>query len=373
MKIPLFKISTDKKDITAINKVIRRGTQWAIGPEIEQFEKELAIYNERQYALCFNSGTSALHTLLLAYDIKDKEVIVPSFTFIATVNAIVLAGGIPVFAEVEKETYALDVEDVKRRITKNTKIILPIHYGGMPARDIIRLRLLAERNHLILIEDNAEAMGARIADIRTGCFGSSAILSFCQNKIISTGEGGAIITDDESIYKKCKLIRSHGRVDLAQSYFDSIEDNDYTEVGYNYRMPTMCAALGLSQLKKISTLVTLRRVSAKMFNERLKDIKELILPQEPDGYFSVYQMYTIRVKNPKMRLALQTFLLQNGIMSKVYFNPVHTKTFYSKNKKYYLPVTEELSRCVLTLPFYPNITKKEIDYICKKIKEFFRR
>ena len=183
-KISLFNIYHEDDDIKAVSDIIKRGMYWATGSEIEEFEKKIAKYVGTKYAVALNSGTSALHILLLAHGIKDKEVIVPSFTFIATANSVILAGGIPVFAEVEDETFALDTEDVKKRITEKTKAIMPMHYGGFPARDIEKLRKLADENNLLLIEDAAQSLGANINGKKAGTFGDSAIFSFCQNKII---------------------------------------------------------------------------------------------------------------------------------------------------------------------------------------------
>lgn len=373
MKIPLFKTYSDEKDIKAVSEIIKRGTFWAIGPEVEEFEKKLANYMNLKYALAFNSGTSALHTLLLSYDIKDKEVIVPSFTFIATANSVLLAGGIPVFAEIEEDTFGLDYEDVKNKITTNTKVILPIHYGGFPARDIEKLKTLAQDKNIILIEDNAESYGSKVNDKKTGTFGDSCIISFCQNKIISTGEGGMILTNSEEIYNKAKFLRSHGRVELDKDYFSSIEDNDYATAGYNFRMSSITAALGLSQFEKINELINLRREKSNYLTKKLSNIKNVNFLKEFEKVYNVYQMYTIKLENENIRNNLQKFLSENEVMSKVYFNPVHLKSLYQKYnfKKGDLPKTEEISSKILTLPFYPHITYEELDYIYELIKKFF--
>lgn len=374
-KIPLFKTYSDEKDVEAVSKIIRRGSYWAIGPEIEEFEKKIASFIGKKYALTFNSGTSALLTLLLAYDIRDKEVIVPSFTFVATANVVLLAGGIPIFAESESETFGLDAEDVKKRITKNTKMIIPLHYGGFPSRDTEKLRKIAEENKVLLVDDAAESFGSMINGKKIGNFCDSAMFSLCQNKVISTGEGGMIVTDSEEIFEKAKLIRSHGRVELSEDYFSSTKDNDYIVPGYNFRMPTMLAALGISQIEKIDKIIDMRRKKAAYFDSLLSKIGGIIIPKEQKGNFSVYQMYTIKLKNPSKRDLLQKFLADKGIMSKVYFNPVHLKTIYIKEYGYKegdLPKTEEISRCVLNIPFYPQITEQEIDYISDSIKEFFK-
>ncbi len=373
-KIPLFKIYWENDDIEAVSKVIKRGTYWATGPEIGEFEEKLAEFIGTKYALTFNSGTSALHTLLLTYDIKDKEVIVPSFTFIATANAVVLAGGKPVFAESESETFGLDAEDVKKRINDKTKAIIPLHYGGFPSRDIEKLRKIADENNILLIEDAAESLGSGINGKKVGSFGHSAMFSFCQGKVLSTGEGGLIVTDSQEIFEKVKLIRSHGRVEEAQDYFSSTGDNDYIQAGYNFRMPTMCAALGLSQLKKIQKIIDLRRKQAHYLSRELSKIKGIIVPKELDNHYQVYQMYTIQLPNEEIRNSLQNHLTKNGIMSRVYFNPVHLKTIYMKNygwKEGDLKKTEQLSKKVLNIPLYPTMNKKEMDYIIKIIQDFF--
>src|SRR4030042_1014572 len=376
MNIPLFKMCSDESDIEAVAKVIHRGTYWAIGPEIEEFEQRIAKFIGRKYALTFNSGTSALHTLLLAHDIKGKEGIVPSFTFIATANAVILAGGKPVFAESEQDTFGLDANDVESRITKKTVAIMPIHYGGFPARDTEKLRDVTRKHNLLFLEDAAQSLGARINGKMVGTFGESAIFSFCQNKVLTTGEGGLLVTDSQLIYEKAKLLRSHGRVELAEDYFSSIKDNDYTQAGYNFRMPTMCAALGLAQLGKVGKIIDIRRKKGHYLTKQLSKIKQIEVPKELTGHFQVYQMYTIKLPTQSLRDGLQEYLSSKGVMSKVYFTPVHLKTIYTKQYGYKegdLPNTEKLSLKVLNIPLYPNITKEEMDYMIRHIKKFLEK
>jgi len=375
-KIPLFKIYWDEEDIKAVTEVIKRGSYWATGPEIENFEKKIAEYVGVKYALAFNSGTSALHTLLLAHDVKDKEVIVPSFTFIATASAVVLAGGIPVFAESEAETFGLDAEDVERRITKKTKAIIALHYGGIPSRDIKKLKYIADKHNLLLIEDAAESIGSHINNKKVGTFGDSAIFSFCQNKVLSTGEGGMIITNSQEIYEKAKLMRSHGRVEEAEDYFSNIGDNDYIQAGFNFRMPSISAALGLSQLQKIQKIIDIRRENAHYFTKNLLKISEIKTPNEIEENYRVYQMYPLLLPDKKIRDALQNYLNEKGIMTKVYFNPIHLKTIFQSQynyKKGDLPKTEALSNKILVLPLYPSIKKEEMEYIINSIKDFFAK
>jgi perosamine synthetase len=372
-KIPLFKIYWDEEDVGIVKEAIERGTHWAIGPNVEKFEELISRYVNTKYALVFNSGTSALHAILLAYDIgQGDEVIVPSFTFIATANAPLFVGAKPVFADVEDKTYGLDPEDVEAKITTKTKAIIPIHYGGCPCF-IEEVREIARKHNLLLIEDAAESLGATVDGKKVGSFGNAAILSFCSNKIITTGEGGAVVTNDREIYEKLKLIRSHGRAENI-SYFSSREYMDYIALGYNFRMSDITAALGIAQLKKVDTVIEMRRRNAEMLSARLSRIAEIEIPHPPDSFFHVYQMYTIRVKEgEEKRDALSAYLAKQGIMTKVYFHPVHQTHFY-KNKLGYkcdLPITENLSQQVLTLPLYPTLTEHEIDFVADQVATFF--
>ena len=366
----MFKIFWDKEDVEAVTGAIKAGMNWATGSNVGKFEELIASYVDTEYAVTFNSGTSALHAALLSYEIKKgDEVIVPSFTFIATANAPIFVGAKPVFADIEEETFGLDPEDVKKKITERTKAIMPIHYGGCPCK-IRELKEMAEDYDLILIEDAAESLGARVKDEKVGTFGDSAMLSFCQNKIIPTGEGGAIVTDSKEIYEKLKLIRSHGRLE-TQDYFSSIEHLDYITLGYNFRMSNIIAALGIAQLKKIDKIIEMRRENAKYLTTRLKrEIKEILIFDPPEDYYNVYQMYTLRVDN---RDELMKHLADSGIMTKVYFSPIHLTHFYKNELEYVckLPVTKEISTQVLTLPMYPTLTKEEVDYIVEEIKRFF--
>lgn len=376
MKVPLFRIFWDDEDVRAVNEVIRRGMYWTTGPQSKEFERMIAEYIGTKYAVVFNSGTSALHAAFLAHNIKEgDEAIVPSFTFIATANALLFVSAKPVFADIESKTFGLDPEDVKEKITDRTKAIIPIHYGGSPCL-IRELKEIAEDHNLILIEDAAESFGAKIKNRKVGTFGDSAMLSFCQNKVITTGDGGALVTDSREVYEKLKLIRAHGRLEDAD-YFASWKRMDYVTLGYNYRMPDILAALGIAQLEKVDKIIEMRRNNAEYMSEKLSGIRN-ILPPKPlyDYYFHVYQMYTVRVKGgERTRDNLAKYLAEKGIMTKVYFYPVHLTHFYKNELNYdcKLPVTEEISRQVLTLPMYPSLTMEEMDYVVEEAKTFFSR
>lgn len=369
MNIPLFKILWDDDDIQSISNVIKRGNYWTDGPSIKEFELKISDYIGTKYCALFNSGTSALHASLLSYGITTgDEVIVPSFTFISTVNSVMFVGATPVFADIERETLGLDPESVNEKITHKTKAIIPVHYGGCPCH-IRELREIADDNDLILIEDAAESFGARVGSQHVGTFGDSAMFSFCQNKIISTGEGGAITTNSEEIFDKLKLIRSHGRED-CENYFETSECYDYIQLGYNFRMSDITAALGLSQLKRVDKVIEMRRYNAHFLSEGMSHIPHIKVLQSPVDYFNVSQFFTIEV-NDGYRDELINQLEKYKISSKVYFYPVHLTKFYKDIYKCIpgmLPVTEEISNKVLTLPMYPDLGKDEMDYIINSVK-----
>lgn len=372
-KIPLFNIYWEQDDIDSVVKVIKRGRYWTTGPEIAELEKKIAKYVGTKYALSFNSGTSALHADLLAHNISGGEVIVPSFTFISTANAIILAGAKPIFAEIEEMSYGLDIENVKEKINKKTKAIIPVHYGGAPCKDIRALCEIAEDKKILLIEDAAESLGSKIKNKMIGSFGDSSMFSFCQNKVITAGEGGVALTDSIKVYQKLKLIRSHGRQDKGYDYFSTDKEFNYIQLGYNFRMSSISAALAISQFKKIEKIIEMRRKIAKYLNKELSDINGIKIPIELEEYYNVYQMYTIRLNTKTHREKLQQYLKEKGIMTKVYFHPIHLKTYYKNEIGYNkgdLPKTEKISEEVLSLPIFPNISKKDLDQIIKQIKKF---
>ena len=371
-KIPLYKIFTDRDDNKAVNKVLQRGMDWAIGHEIAEFEKKIANYIGTRYCIAFNSGTSAGHAALLATNINSGEVIVPSFTFISTSNWPLMVNAKPKFVDIEEANFGLNPERVKLEITKNTKAIIPVHYGGLPCK-IIEINRIARSKKITLIEDCAEALGAKIKGVSVGTFGQMSIFSFAPNKILTTGEGGAICTDSKKIFEKLQLIRSHGRK-ANNNYFKTSQLPSYISIGYNWRMSSMTAALGLSQFDKLDKIIQLRRKHARFYVSKLKKINEIKLPDEPKDHLHVYQLFTIQLKNNLIRHKLQKFLASKGIMTKVFFEPIHLSKFYKKSGfgKKSLSNTEKISRTVLSLPIFPGLKSEEITHICDSIKEFFQ-
>lgn len=372
-KIPLYKIYTDDEDLNLITKIIKRGTNWAIGPEIEEFEKAICNYVGCDYCVTLNSGTSALHSTFLAYGIKDgDEIIVPSFSFIATANSVLFVNAKPIFADIEEDTFGLDPKSISEKISNKTRAIVPMDYGGLSCK-IFDIKEIAETNNLILIEDSAEALGAKINNHNVGSIADSSIFSFCGNKVLTTGEGGAVVTNSKEIYEKIKLIRSHGRVDVG-SYFDNSKESQYISLGYNWRMSSITASLGISQLAKLDKIIKKRQENAKFISEKLSKVKQIQVPNPPSGFEHIYQMYTIRLQNKKTRDDLKDHLEKKRIFSKVYFNPIHLTTYYRQfcgTAQNSLPITEMMSDQVITLPLYPNMTNEEKSYLTESVLEFF--
>jgi len=372
-KIPLYKIYTDEEDIIQINKILRRGRDWAIGPEIEELENQIKNYVGTDYCAVLNSGTSALHATLLSYGIgTNDEVIIPSFSFISTANSIQFVNAIPKFSEIEEHTFGLDPNLIKSKISNKTKAIMPMDYGGMSCQ-ISELKKIAHDNDLILIEDAAEGLGSSVNGKKVGSISDSAIFSFCGNKVLTTGEGGAVVTDSKEIYEKIKLISSHGRVD-QKSYFNNQNESQYIGLGYNWRMSSFTAGLGISQLGKLDKIIKMRQENAQFLSSHLSSIEELKVPEPPSNYEHIFQMYTVRLKNNTIRNSLHDYLTKKKIFSKVYFSPIHLTDFYKSKYGYdknSLPLTEKISQEVLTLPLYPNMTNEEKTYLVESIKEFF--
>lgn len=371
MNIPLFEIYNDEEDIKLISKQISSGKYWAVGENVDEFEAMVADYIGCEYACALNSGTSALHAALLAYGIgKGDEVIVPSFTFISTANSPLFVGAKPVFADIEEQTCGLDPESVEDKITENTKAIIPVHYGGCPCR-IKEIKDIAEDKGLLLIEDAAESFGASVDGKNVATFGDSNILSFCQNKVISTGEGGAVVTDSEEIYEKLKLIRSHGRLEKGD-YFSSVGSFDYVDLGFNWRMSNLAAALGISQVSKVDKIIQMRRENVRYLAGRILEVTdEIQIPEVPDGYNHVYQLFSVFAPR---RDELIDYLAENGISSKIYFDPIHLSEFYKSKLGYDddLKVTQKVYEKTITLPMFPALTCEQMDYMAETIGRFYK-
>jgi len=373
-KIPLYKVYTDDEDLNLITKIIKRGSQWALGPEIEEFENMIKNYIGCDYCLTLNSGTSALHATFLASKFgSNDEIIVPSFSFVSTANSVQFVNSKPIFADIEKDNFGLDPNLINQHITSKTKAIVPMDYGGLSCK-ILELKKIAHDNNLMLIEDGAESFGSSVNGIKTGSIADATIFSFCGNKVLTTGEGGAITTNSKDLYEKIKSIRSHGRIDKI-TYFSNPDESEYLTLGYNWRMSSITAALGISQLGKLDKIIKMRKENAEFLSSKLSKLSHKIrLPYHSEKYENIYQMYTIMLNDQETRDQLQKFLLEKRIFSKVYFYPIHLTKFYKDKfniSDNTLQVTLDISKKILTLPLYPNMTQEEKNYLISSIFEYF--
>lgn len=367
--IPLFEIPWDDGEVKNVVDSVTRGSYWAKGPYVSEFEERIEEYLGVEHAIAVNSGTTALVAALAASDVgRGDEVIVPSFTFIATVNAVELVGATPVFADVERETYGLDPDAVHEAITPATAAIVPVHpYGG--ACKIRELREVVRGRDVALIEDAAESFGTDVDGTPVGTFGDAAALSFCQNKVVATGEGGAVVTDDEDLAEELRLFRSHGRA--SEGYFESADSGRYVAVGSNLRMADVVAAVGCAQLDKVEDLIAGRRRAAGQLDAAFEDVDGV----EPyDGGVadrSVYQLYTVTLGVSIDRGAVVETLADADIDSKVYWDPpVHRTEYYRTNRRGVpdLPVTDEIASRVLSLPMHPELSAEETDRIASAVR-----
>jgi dTDP-4-amino-4,6-dideoxygalactose transaminase len=364
--IPLFEISWDETDISNVVESISRGGYWAKGPFVDEFETGLESYFGIEHAVTTNSGTTALVAALKSCGIgPGDEVIVPSFTFIATANVVKLVGAEPVFADIEPNAFGLDPQSVKSKLTDETAAIIPVHVYGAPCR-IHELNDIAEKNDLWLIEDAAEAFGATADGELVGTIGDIAALSFCQNKVLPTGEGGAVISDNSVLASTANQIKNHGRVE--GDYFDSVDSGVYETVGSNYRMPDMVAAVGASQLSKVDDLIDARRAIAARYREGLSTLRGVTSHEPLDGDDHVYQLYTVRFDTEATRSYVIEALTAADISCKIYWDPpIHQNGIFAADQLAALPHTNKISSQVLSLPMYPTLPLEDVDQVVESI------
>jgi dTDP-4-amino-4,6-dideoxygalactose transaminase len=357
-----------KEEINAVTKVMKSGALThglGAGPMVTEFEKAFAKYARVKHAVAMNTGTAALHSSLVAAGVrKGDEVILPSFTFVATAEVIVWTGAKPVFADIEPDTYTISPRAIRKAISKKTKAIMPVDLYGLPA-DMKPIKEIADKHGLKIIEDAAQAHGATYHGKPAGCLANAACWSFYGSKNMTTGEGGMISTNDDEIAEVPRYLRSHGEKDKYMSLL----------LGHNYHMPEISAAIGIEQLKKLPKFVAKRRLNAKRLSQKLEKLKKLQLPVEPEGCKCSYYLYTIRLKNAnrKKRDGIIEKLRQKGIgAAAFYVNPIHLMPYYRKYAKTRLPVAEKASQQVLSLPVHPGVTPKQIDFIAEEVSRLVK-
>ena len=367
--IPLSRPYFDDEEINSVTEVLKSG--WvAHGPKNEELEEKFAKYLGVKHAVSLNSCTSALQLAIEANNLKG-EIVLPSFTFVASANAILKAGCKPVFADIEYETCNVDPVKIKEKITEKTVGIMPVHFAGQSCK-MNEIMEIAEEKDLIVIEDSAEAIGAEYKGRKTGTFGIGCF-SFWATKNMTTGEGGMLVTNDDELAERVRILRGHGNptTTLEREGKKMPWIRDCLMPGYNFRMSNILAAIGLVQLKKLDEMNEMRRKNAEYLNKHL-DFDEIDKPVELKDCKHVYQMYTIKVKGID-RNDFVFKLREKGIGVSVHFDPpVHLCTYYRSIYNEKLPVTEKVSKSIVSLPMYPGMNKEELDRIIHEIENVIK-
>jgi len=359
--IPVSEPIFGMKELIYVNDCIMSGWVSSAGSYITLFEKKFADFCDTTYAISTSNGTTALHLALLALDIsEDDEVIVPDLTFIATANAVTYTGAKPVFADIDEETWNISPESILQNITEKTKAIIVVHLYGHPA-DMDPILEIARKYNLHVIEDAAEAHGAQYKNKMVGGIGIIGIFSFYGNKIITTGEGGMIVTNSREIAEKVSILRDHG-MDKKQRYWHPV-------LGYNYRMTNLQAALGVAQLERINEIIAKKIHIAKLYSRELKDISDMRKAPCKEWAKNVYWMYSILLDNEKKREPFISFMEKNGIDLRPFFPALHFQPIY-KDISCECPISSYISQVGVNLPSSPNLKEEEIIIICNLIKDF---
>ena len=371
--IPYSKQSINAADIAAVVTVLKSPliTQ---GPTVRSFEAELARYCGTAHAVVFNSGTSALHAAYFAAGVgTGDEVIVPALTFAATANCALYLGAKPVFADVDPKVGNMSVASAKKLITKRTRAIVPVDYGGRPA-DVAPLRALARKHKLVFIVDAAQSLGATYRGRPVGGQADMTMFSLHPVKSITSAEGGAIVTDNERYASALRLFRSHGITNDPARMVRKGQGAWYQEMqalGYNYRMTELQAALGWSQMKRLDAFVAKRRKLAQRYHASLAGVSGIVLPV-PDRALarSAWHLYPIRLKNPAIRNEVFDKLRAAGIGVQVHHLPVHRHLFYERRgyKKGSCPHAERFVDAEISIPIYPTLSKKDQDTVVKTLR-----
>ena len=337
-----------------------RSTWISGGPYVDRFERTFALFCGTKYATTVSNGTAALHLVLAALGVGvGDEVIVPDLTFVSTANVVAYTGARPIFADVDRKTWCLDPGDIEKRITPNTKAVIVVHLYGHPA-DMDRICAVARKHKLFVIEDACEAHGALYKGGKVGSLGTAAAFSFYGNKIITTGEGGMITTEDRKLLERINYLKAHA-LDKKHEYYHS-------EIGYNYRLTNLQAAFGVAQLEHIHEVIAIKRKNALDYGNLLKDIKGIELPPDEPWAKSVFWMYSILLPNRRIRDALMQKLAKAGIETRPFFIPIHALPMY--RSKGHFPVTQDLSDRGMNLPSSAKLKRQDIEYICAQIKKY---
>ena len=367
MQIYLSRPDITAKEIEAVCEVLR-SPDLSLGPKLTEFEKAFTDYTGSKRAVAVNSGTSGLFLSMLALGIAPgDEVITTPFTFIASASSVMMAGAKPVFVDIDPENLNIDPAKIESRITDRTKAILPVEVFGNPA-GLDKVSEIAQKHNLSVIEDCCEALGSELNGKKAGTFGSMSVFGFYPNKQITTGEGGMILTDNDSLADMCVSLRNQGRGPDGTWL-------GHDRLGYNFRLSDINCALGIVQLSRIDQIKAKRLQVAKWYQQMLADESRLIVPTEPDGCDMSWFVFVVRLADG-FTLAHRDRILQamrnENIQVSNYFPPAHLQPFMVEKFGYSqgdFPVTEAVCKNTIALPFHNNLTKDEVAIVCKTLKE----
>lgn len=372
----------DKNDIKEVVKVLE-GDYLTTGPMVDEFEKKVANYVGSKYAVALANGTAALHAACYAADIKEgDEVITSPITFAASANCILYCKANPVFADVNPYTYNIDPKEIEKKITNKTKAIIPVHFTGQSV-DLDPIMYLAKKYNLTVIEDAAHAIGTKYKKRSIGSISNMTTFSFHPVKTITTGEGGIVTTNDEELYKKLNLFRTHGitrEKELLKNKDEGPWYYEQIELGYNYRITDIQCGLGISQLNRIDEFIKIRKELVKIYNEKLQDIDGVIMQKEEAFSNTSRHLYIIKLELEKFKATRKEIfeaLIAENIGVNVHYVPVYTHPYYQKlgYEKGICPIAEGLYNSMITLPLHVGMNKNDINDVInalKKVLNYYR-
>jgi len=366
--IPITRLSIGQAEAAAAAEVI--GSGWlAQGKRVEQFEQLVAQYVGAKHAVAVSSATTGLHIGLIAAGVKPgDEVVCPSYSFIATANSIVYAGAKPVFVDIDPWTYNIDLSQIEAAITPRTAAIMPVSQIGLAA-DLQGIMRIARKYNLKVVEDAAPSLGAMVDGKHVGCISDFTVFSFDARKILTTGEGGMITTNDDAGAERLRAMRAHSASVsmLARHTSSNVVLEEYPEVGYNYKMTDIQGAIGVVQMGRVGEIIAERRRLAKRYNEMLGDDERLQLPYEPEGYLHVYQSYTVRLRTKQTQLEMMSEMAKRNVATRriiaCHLEP-HYRQMYPDLS---LPETEAATKRTLLLPMFVGLTDAEQDRVVEAL------
>jgi dTDP-4-amino-4,6-dideoxygalactose transaminase len=347
-----------------------------MGPKVKEFEDAICKYVGCKHGVAVNSGTSALDVAVSSLGLKKGEIITTPFTFVATANSILFNGLKPVFADIKGDTYNIDPQEIKKKITKNTKAIIYVDFAGQPC-NIKEIKEIAEKHDLYLIEDAAHALGAEHDGKKVGTFADITMFSFHPVKHITTGEGGMCVTNDEELTQRMRILRNQGVETGAMERFGPGASwvYDVKLLGRNYRMTDFQAALGLSQLKKLEGFIKMRQKLAGMYSERLKNVSLITLPCTKPNLRHVWHLYTILLDKKVDRNKFIAAMRAKNVGVNVHYLPIYSFSYYQENfafKPKDFPVTEDISSRIVTLPIFPKMSDEDVEDVVSAVAESVR-